>query len=170
MWRDNGDLVTIVTIYSDERRVQEGRDYAEAMGCDYVGMMNVGSELTGIDPGEIGEESQHTLLRLFGEATWIMAPLGIQHPDHKAVAAICRVLAPEDKLHHYLEIPYYLKQSNQQEVNDKSRGKTVMSMLRAPARKWRHYTIFKSQSKFFHFNQVTGFYNTPEILLKHESD
>jgi LmbE family N-acetylglucosaminyl deacetylase len=150
-WAAQGCEVTIVTVYAeDTRRAAEAERYAHAVGAKWVGLAyDEGEQVPPFSAWEVGDVLDRVIF-----------PLGIQHPDHIRV----RQLAPPGA-EFYAEIPYYTKQKNQTEVDDKIRGRAIESILTPHGRKFRHIPIFQSQSKFFYFNPAESL-KAPEIILR----
>lgn len=170
-WIKEGKTVVIVTVFSGTRkRAVDGRTYAEAVGAQWVGL--------GFD--EFAEpEARNAYLNtpfdpLVGHLSMlysagdvqVVSPLGIQNPDHKAVHEWLK--ASNDQLLYYVEIPYYTKLKNNDEVNGLLLSKRIASI-----RKPKHYKAddkywkcFKDQAKFFHFNPPESYKDVPEIMVK----
>ncbi|MBB76574.1 MAG: hypothetical protein CMJ75_18875 [Planctomycetaceae bacterium] len=141
-WVKDGDPVTILTVYGNPKRDAEAKAYAEAVGASHIAL--------GLAEGTPLEE--HAGEFVFPEDTVLIFPIGIQHPDHIEVAS----LADEDDWR-YLDQPYGSKVGNAEEVIEKTTGLAVHSLFRPHARKYRHVKLFKTQSKFF-------YYNDPKVL------
>lgn len=172
-WIKEGKKVIILTVFSGTRkRAKDAQAYADAIGAAWHGFGLVeggeGDPFEGVTfdplPGMLGMLYEPRSVTVIG-------PAGIQHPEHKAVRqwvyrcykhkfAYC-----EEKS--YVEIPYYTKLKNQEEVNDLICGSEIVSL-----KKPRHYKAdekywkcFKDQSKFFHFNPAEGYKDIPEIII-----
>lgn len=148
----------ILTVYANEKRSKEARAYAEAIGAVSVCMGYKESNMN--SGGAIRRDP--TILReiLAIGADRIIAPLGLQHPDHLRVAAS----RPANCLR-YLDTPYLSKQKLASILRIKTEGYTINSICFPPRSKWRRSDIYKSQSKFFYFN-LEKMYNLPEIVLE----
>ncbi|MEK0326123.1 MAG: hypothetical protein QQN63_10515 [Nitrosopumilus sp.] len=156
LWKD--DSVIIVTVYADEKREREAGVYADAVGAESVCLGLEESRMS-----SIGRICPIELLRaILAGLEWdhIVFPLGLQHPDHQRVA----VSRFPGSLR-YLDSPYLAKLKMAEALSRKAEGMYLYSICFPPKRKWRHVPIFKSQSKFFHFNPMADF-KIPEIILK----
>lgn len=147
----------ILSVFADERRSAEGRAYADAIGARYESM--------GIPESKM--DSGGPILRVPGlrerveavGAETVIFPLGLQHPDHLRVA----LSRPPGALR-YLDSPYFAKRKLRKDVEEKTRGLEVRSLILPSKRKARFVPIFKSQTKFFFYNPVDN-PRLPEVLL-----
>lgn len=175
-WIKDKRKVIILTVFSGTRkRARDAQAYAEAIGAEWEGFAFSEEYVTSpLDeypfaglPGMLGS--------LYGalDVSWVL-PLGIQHQEHKAVRewveqglnaqeANCR-----ECWSYYVEIPYYTKQKNQDEVNQLLLKKEFVSMKRP-----RHYKVdekywkcFKDQSKFFFYNPAEGMKDIVEMIVR----
>ena len=159
-WVKQEEEVTIMTVYGDEKRMNEAKQYAVAVGAKWIGLgvPETGGGLTrGGKPGEVILPDS-----VLGFDT-VCGPVGLQHPEHKAVAAALDVKL---LLLRYLEIPYGYKQKNRKAVNRAICGGHIASFLQPNKRKMRHAPIFKTQSKFFFYNPTGALAVHPEILIE----
>lgn len=157
--------VCIVTVYCDNRRAKESAKYAEAIGVEHLPLYCVEGGSMKDNAGELTPLRKAIDNRTIDPAKGtIVAPIGIQHPEHIAVARLVRQWLPISH-ERYLEIPYYTKQKLSQEMQSKVEHKQVVSMVWASNRKWKYIDIFKSQSKFFYFNPP-GTLPRLEIVLR----
>lgn len=90
---------------------------------------------------------------------WVVGPLGLQHPEHLAVAGAVSADAS------YVEIPYAYKTSMAAATSAALTGRTMVSWMRPNARKWRHHGLFKTQAKFFYFNPPTEMAGFAEVIV-----
>ena len=156
-WVKAGQDVTILTVFSTPQRRLEGVSYAKKVGVGYdylrgfTGMGGLNScepDLSGLQiPSKQGDQ--------------VILPLGLQHPDHRAVAAL-DIKQPW----YYVEIPYQSKLKLGAELQERLGGKSIVSMRFASARKWRHVELFKSQAKFYYFNKPNIMHKIPELIVK----
>ena len=157
-----GDEKTILTVYADERRDKEAKAYADAVGAGHICLglseSKMDSPTTSI---KAIPELRSKLHELEAEGyDLILFPLGLQHPDHIRVA----VSRPPDAAR-YVDTPYQTKQKLADTLLSKTKGMVIESVLYPPKRKWRHGTLFKSQSLFFHYNAGLGDSLLPEMVL-----
>lgn len=157
LWRDVFDI-TIITVFTDEKRTKEAEAYAAKIGVASVSLglteskMEDSSSPTVIQPLKLMLERDKYNVTVF--------PIGLQHRDHKSVA-----MTRMNDSWRYLDTPYQCKQKLGDELREKLRGKEVVSVAYPSKTKWRHIPIFKSQSKFFYFNDMEEM--TPcELVLK----
>jgi hypothetical protein len=156
-WRRGGFRITILTVQSAvENRAGEAAAYARAIGVDWVGL--------GYDYGQLPEAIDLTLALIPGydiTSTLVIAPYGIQHPDHIAIRNLLRPALL------YLDVPYYVKQKNQAELNDKFTGQELHSIYTPAHGKWnkRYWGCFPSQAKFFYYNPPREIARIPEIVI-----
>jgi LmbE family N-acetylglucosaminyl deacetylase len=149
-WKRGGFRITILTVQSAvENRAEEAEAYARAIGVDWMGL--------GYDYGQLP-----TTIDLAEPAsTLIVAPFGLQHPDHIAIRAILRPALC------YLDIPYYTKQKNQTELNQKLTDHELHSIY-TPAhgkQNKKYWGCFRSQAKFFYYNPPREIARIPEITV-----
>lgn len=139
----SGGAVCVVTVFSGTRkRGDEAARYAEAVGASWIGLG--ATESAGLGSGDsvdpivvgIGDDRDTRIL-----------PLGIQHPEHRAVAAGAR-----DGDWRYVEVPYAWKPMNADEASSLLVGRTTVAWRRPSPSKWRHVPIFKTQAMFFRYN------------------
>jgi hypothetical protein len=143
-WRERGLPVTIVTVYGNRARLTEAATFAAYVGAAHrpIGIPEANLGLSGeweteVPTGALGEL----------EGT-VIGPLGLQHPEHRAIAAVLPSTAQR-----YVELPYSRKQSTAEEVNRLLAGLTVVSWLPRSAKANAPSSIFKTQAKFWHFNR-----------------
>lgn len=91
----------------------------------------------------------------------VIGPLGIQHEEHKLVAA---ALPPNAQ--RYLDVPYAGKLKNGSEVRDLVRGRIVTSFAVPPMPKFNGARFFRSQAKFFYYNTPEALARCPEVIIK----
>lgn len=152
-----GAEVTILDVYGDEKRIQEGTVYAASINAlQYV---NLGLKESG-SPTEYPVQSIQGItldkvLSLVNISDLILLPLGIVHEEHIMVSRqltfVCKSL--EANYAYYLDQPYALMQKNQEEVEDRLRGKMIMHYVRPHASKYNAAKLFKSQSLFMYYNR-----------------
>ena len=156
IWGDS--KITIITVYANPKRGREAKDYAHAVGASSVVLELAETKMQGeyvqVAIPALDQALEHL------NADMLVFPLGLQHPDHLRV----RDAAPPGA-YYYLDVPYQCKQKLQSDLLKKTQGKSILSVVYPPKRKWRHYTIFKSQSLFFYYNPPEKLANTPEIIL-----
>lgn len=170
-WLKEGKTVTIVTVFSGTRkRARDGKGYADAVGAEWIGLgfdefadepTRDAYLKTPFDPMII-----NGIIPMYEpKDIKVVGPLGIQNPDHKNVRMWLNESLPA--LEMYVEIPYYTKLKNSDEVNALMFGKRVSSI-----RKPKHYKkddkywkCFKDQAKFFHFNPPESYVDVPELIL-----
>lgn len=155
-WVADGRQVTILTVYSGTRnRADDAEAYADAVGAAWRGLGVVESD-PGLDSGaEVPEPP-----RVRRPAAWVVAPLGLQHPEHRAV----RDATVADAW--YVEIPYAYKTKLAGEVTGALDGRSVVSWLRPHGRKWRHAKLFKDQARFFYYNPPEEMTNMAEVIVR----
>lgn len=140
-----GRHVIIVTVFSGTRkRAADAERYAAAVGAGYLGLglveahysITVEIETPGLDVVRADLPRDGTMI----------FPLGIRHPEHRAVA---RLAEPGD--YAYLDTPYQLRRRNAAEVASLLDGRTIVHYARPDwRRKYRHHALFKDQSMFFY--------------------
>jgi hypothetical protein len=186
LWRSLN--VLILTVYADAARTREAGAYAAAVGARSR-VLGLAESATGLaapvasPAGPVASPAgpaRRAGLRALPEVrnalreelgllepmdlivpadTLVLFPLGLQHPDHLQVAA-SRIPG----CGRYLDTPYQTKQKLAQELRDKTEGMYLYSLCYPGKRKWKHVPLFKSQSKFFHFNDLSGC-KIPETIL-----
>ncbi len=150
--------VTIVTVFSGTRnRAADALRYACRIGAEWVGLGLV--EGDSIDaPCEPFTAEWFEGLGGPGD-TWVW-PLGLRHREHRAVAAA----RPPGALA-YLDQPYSLVVRNAAEVAAALAGRTVVSYVHPPARKWHANDLFKDQRLYFH-RHAEQLPRCPEMLTR----
>lgn len=156
----NHPYVTILTVFSGTRkRALDARRYAESVGAKWEGLGYVESD--------VGLSSDVTLEpplkrdQLPSDGT-LLLPLGIQHPEHRAIASLRR----EGDLS-YLDTPYQLRYRNQTEAYRLLFGRTVLYWRRPDwRRKFLYHGLFRDQSMFMHRNAPKDLSGAPEIVVK----
>lgn len=139
-----GDDVTIVTVYGNAKRQREAALYASYVGAAHWAI--------GVPENDLGaNETYETELPggVLGHLDGtVIGPLGLQHPEHRAVS---RALPPGTA--RYVELPYSRKQSLSAEVTAALAGYRISSWLPRSAKANAAASIFKTQAKFWHFNR-----------------
>ena len=161
-WLKNGDQVTIVTVYSGTRkRAIDAQNYASSIGAAWVGL--------GYDEGDkyTNLEFRDKLNPLYDDDIAIYIPFGIQNKEHQQVRRA--IYFNEETVYQYLNIPYYTKPKNQEEVNAvlEDMEYVVTQITPGGGRKGdeKYWKCFKDQSKFFYFNPPESYKNIPEIIV-----
>lgn len=160
VWKSDEKL--IVTVYADDRRGREAGEYARSVGASHscLGLAESGmNEREGV---KVIPELRQEMTRL-QSITWdvVLFPLGLQHPDHLRVAATRPTGA-----FRYVDTPYQTKLKLGDDLAGKAEGMTLWSIRFPGLRKWRHQSVFKSQAKFFHYNEELTRSRLPEIVLQ----
>lgn len=156
---------TILTVFADSKRTKEAEAYASSIGAKSVVLGLEESKMLSSRPvrrisaieeffNGHGNKSKERYDR-------ILFPIGLQHPDHLDVAA-SRV--PNSA--RYLDTPYQTKQKLADCLLEKVDGMIVGSLLFPPKTKWRKAAIFKSQSRFFYYNEKLYESLLPEMTLE----
>jgi len=169
-WRKAGDATIIVTVFSGTRkRSRDAQDYARAVDAAWYGLGLI-EGLAG--EAEIKERWKDWVARI---QAWrnrglvtIYLPLAIRHPEHKMVRNAIAYTRGESKsvVQFYLDQPYAATQSNGPEVVGLLEGKIIASYLKPHAKKYRHFTLFKDQAKFFHFNPPAKLVGNIELIVR----
>lgn len=159
-WRRLGKAVHIVTVYGDERRWAEAAAYADRVGASWAcaGLPEGGHGLRAGD----WTPQRPTLgdLDLDG-GDGVCWPLGLRHPEHRAVAS----LAP-DGAWRYVELPYALTTANAAEATLMLTGRYVESWFRPNfAAKNAVAGIFRSQALFWYRNR-DRLRHAPEVIVR----
>lgn len=165
-WVKAGRSVTILTVYSATRsRGKDAKAYADAVGAHWIGMgleeMGQAREF-GAAPCNIPNFVAVTLQA----ADNVILPLGVGgHPEHHEVTEKFQNLYGGSKVLFYVDMPYACKLKNADDLHVRTRDKTVYSVRKPGARKWRHIPLFKDQAKFFHFNPAEDLAKTFELIV-----
>lgn len=168
-WIKNGNDVTIATIYSGTKgRGAEAKAYAEAIGADWFGIGAVEVRPRQDDPPECATacaEVRKAVLML-GSFDTLCLPVGIRHPEHRAVRKHLRGEWFKGNRYLYMEQPYSVVSTNHEELMTNIYNSRIESYMKPHMRKWRHIPIFKTQAKFFHFNPAEDLHRTFEMLVE----
>lgn len=151
--------LTIVTIYSTDRRDKEGEAYANQIGAEYQSLTikdqsHLSSPPKPIPPFkywgiDVKKEDQ------------LVFPIGLQHPDHVQVR---KQAQPGSWF--YLDTPYQAKLKLADDLRKLVMNRLIVSIRYPKSTKWRYIDLFKSQSKFFHWNPVESLRKIPEIIVQ----
>lgn len=175
-WIKEGRKVIIATVFSGTRkRAKDAQAYAEAIGAEWNGWgFAEGGENSPLDAHQF-DGLPGTLGMLYGvrDCSWVL-PLGIQHSEHKAVRKWVETGLYNFEVNccerwtYYVEIPYYTKLKNQEEVNQLMLNREFVSLKKPKHYKAdeKYWKCFKDQSKFFHFNPAEGTKDIPEIIVR----
>ena len=157
----NAERVTIVTVFSGTRkRGADAAAYARAVGAKWVGLGLVEGD-TGIGGDALIPSIPLTREDLPQDGV-VIFPLGIQHPEHKAVAA----LAVDGDMF-YVENPYQLRQKNQGELRALTEGRVLTYMNRPDGRaKYKFHDLFKDQGLFMYRNGPDALESAVEMILR----
>lgn len=96
----------------------------------------------------------------------IMAPLGIQHEEHIALAEVFRgnYVNRRAPILTYVDVPYCAKMKNANDLDALIEGFSVLSYRFPSAQKAKGHRIFKSQSLFFRNNPPEAIARIPEVI------
>lgn len=164
--------VEIVTVFNNEKRGKEAQEYAKRIGAS--------STLMGLEESKMNSEFNlanyfsvlnvtiKQAIKLYEEkearnVTYYI-PLGLQHPDHRALRHIENLTAPHRTLL-YVDTPYQTKRKNKIALEEGTISKRIRSLVFPPKKKWDLIPVFKSQSMFFHYNKYLIDSKIPEIVL-----
>lgn len=154
-WRADEVPTAIVTVYGDDRRLDEARRYAASVGADHIaiGRTEQGGGRAGDEVERLPRcEITATLGERYGDdlaaRCQVIYPAGIGHPEHRAVAALA---TPRDW--RYVEVPYSITTDLAGDTTRAITERRIVSWLRPNARKYAASSIFASQSQFFYFNR-----------------
>jgi LmbE family N-acetylglucosaminyl deacetylase len=162
-WVQQGRQVEVVTVFSaDESRALESASWARSIGAGWSGL---GYE------GYVGEWQPDfavaALARPLLPATMMepdtcrIWPLGLENPEHLAVAA----MAAETDFR-YVDTPYQLHPYQQHEVRQALTGRTIAWWQRTPRQKWKARTFFQSQALLFEEFPPSKLQGLPEIVVR----
>lgn len=159
----SGVPVTILTLFPEkatyrEKRNEEARAYAEAVGADWVGLSWLGKGAPLPTPSRE--------LRQLVSSSQLILPLAILHPDHIQARAYFDSQWPRAGAWYYLDQPYAIALKNDDAIARLIEGRRVVSYRYPGVRKFRHISIFKSQAKFFYFNPLEKLLRTSEVLVR----
>lgn len=159
-WIKSGNYVTIITVFTTPKLVEEAKKYTAALGARYRSLaLTTGMHgLKGPRP-KIPPFAQWGILTRPGDQ--LIFPLGIQHPDHLEVASKAPSLAWR-----YVDSPGQAKLKMGEEVQRLLQNKRIVSLKYPSKRKWRHIPIFQSQAKYFYYNPAESMYRIPEIVVR----
>lgn len=145
-WRERNLAVEILTVYGNPTRLREARSYAAYVGAIHrsLGVPEGDLGLAGEWMTELPSAARVVLASLTGR---VIGPLGLQHPEHRAVAAAL------PQAQRYIEQPYASKQSCCEELNERLDGRAVVSFRTRSAHANAAASIFKTQSQFWRFNR-----------------
>jgi LmbE family N-acetylglucosaminyl deacetylase len=161
-WSSEGKRVGIVTVYtSDESRVKETRQWAEAVGVEWHGLGHDQPASNWYDPGDTVPPLPAPLLpdTMMSPESFRLWPLGLRHPEHIAVAS-----SASDGDWYYLDTPYQLLSFNQERVRKALIGRTIEWWLLPPREKWADGRFFTSQKDLF--GRVDQLELVPEVIVR----
>lgn len=160
-WIKEGKTVIIGSVYTGGRkRNQEIQNYADLIGAS-VSCYNHDPEL---DP-DLGTFALPSTFLLGREAITLVCPIALQNHQHVKLRNWVEAVYQPD--FYYVDIPYYTKLKNQEEVNQKLQGFRIESVKKPKHYKGqeKYWKCFKGQSLYFHYNPPESFQNIPEMLL-----
>jgi hypothetical protein len=167
-WAKAKRRVTIVTVFATERRSLEAHSYATTIGVQQSTLYQEEHEhstVAAIPLDRIRSALVEALLNLSGDKVYLF-PIGLKHPEHQLVASTVEMSPPLlFPFVYYLDSPYWITQSNAQELMRKVAGRRVVSILRPHARKWKYIKHFQSQDKYFFHNPPSRFVGTVEMIV-----
>ncbi|MGH9025103.1 MAG: hypothetical protein ACRDWD_03150 [Acidimicrobiia bacterium] len=168
-WAREGRRVEVVTVYSDDDvRARESARWATSVGATWRGLGHrasdaialVGVTITAAEP--VPALPNRLLPEVMTEPSacriW---PLGLEHPEHVAVAAV----TPVGDLR-YIDTPYQLSLYHQTEVRRALDGRTFEWWLRPPRRKWDAAKLFASQARLFEHHTPDKLEAAAEIVVR----
>lgn len=161
-WIGEGRDVRIVTVYSTPDRAAESAAYAREVGARHValGVRPIGSALTTeASPVDLPASLVRDLRPDQGQWVW---PVGIQHPEHAAVADLGWRVDPSGW--GYVDLPYALKTGQEEATHRATYGREIVSFAPTGRRKWRFEPLYRSQAMFFHRNRDL-LARAPEIVV-----
>ena len=169
-WIKDGKRVIIVTVLSGTRkRARDSLAYAESIGATWIGLGY--DELVDwrslIKDAKFQPETGGLLSEYINPSDVdVIVPIAIQHEDHITVREWVEQTYPHP-IKYYLDIPYYLKSKNEDEVQIKIQDMKTLSIIKPKFTKGleKYWKCFKDQSKFFWMNPPEGYMNIPEIIL-----
>jgi len=144
-WKD--EELTIVTVFSSERRQREVQEYASRIGARSI-WLGYPENKSMRSPCCVEPSLEDKLEEPFQQRDRLILPVGIQHPEHLATAQ----MSESRRVWRYLDTPGYAKRKLADEVNGKIKNLRIVSLRKVHKSKWKHVELFKSQSKFFYFN------------------
>jgi hypothetical protein len=161
-WSREGRRVSVVTVYtSDESRVKETQQWAEAIGVEWHGLGHVQPASSWFDPTDTVPPLPTPLLpaTMMSPASWRLWPLGLRHPEHIVVAN-----SAPDGDSYYLDTPYQFLSFNQGRVRKALVGRTIEWWLLPPRDKWADTRFFTSQAELF--DRVDQLELVPEVIVR----
>ena len=166
-WISEHREVRIVTVYASPERAAESAAYAREVGARHVslGLTPQGAGLNGGWEAVPLPSAVLDTVRTDPPGTWVF-PVGIQHPEHRAVADLGWATEEGRRGWGYVDLPYALKVGQAEETRRLLASRTVVSWERPHAHKWRSVRTFKSQSLFFHRN-LDLLRHAPEVVVGH---
>lgn len=163
LWKDHD--ITILTVYGDKKRDAEAVEYARSVGAKSVCLsLPENKMLSEAKTKLIGPLTG--ILKVYAKDFILVYPIGIQHPDHRSVAYTCFKSETRRSKLVYLDCPYASKIKNTEEINQLTEGLPLYSIATPHSSKWNSIPVFKSQAKFFHFNDSLRTSKIPEIILQ----
>jgi len=150
-WKEEGYEVSLLTVFANAARTKEAAAYAESISVDFSCLGGEEASMTGESKPRLVGSLLRRLKEVGDNYGWIACPLGLQHPDHVSVRRTVDRYS-EERAWYYLDSPYQTKQKNNEELNEAISGMRIRSLRYPGKRKWYSKEIFKSQSRFFHYN------------------
>ncbi len=161
-WIGEGRRVGIVTVHSAETdRAQEAKAYASAIGATWLGLDRPSTPVRELfRPGAVPALPDPLLPEeLRDPSATRLWPLGLEHPEHVAVAEA----NPGDPC--YVDVPYLLNERRQEQVDARLRGRTIERWVAPPPQKWDDADHFPSQAALFTLYPVASMVHVPEIIV-----
>ena len=135
----------------------------DAIGADWLGLGLVEAGTSNVEgvaalPGGVRDD----LVALLGSnGVTMLGPLGLGHPEHRAVA---ETLPPEAR--RYVDLPIASRRRVQPELLAKTEGRRVVAIRVASARDFGEHGLFKDQARFMCFNPPAKLSRLPQVILR----
>lgn len=146
-------------------RGDESAAWCRTIGVDHVslGLVESGSGVAGDSSIEILSPDLivDSVAAAADRDVEVVLPLGLQHPEHLAVAMLP---IPCDL--RYLDAPYGNKLKLATEIELLLVGREIVSWVRPRSSDYRHSRLFASQSTFFLYNKPDALMRTVEVVTR----
>jgi hypothetical protein len=160
-WAGEGPLM-LVTVFSGTRqRARDAAAYADEVGAEWLGLGRIEGEPGNADGVAEVPGLEDDLRTLNASGVVMLGPLGIGHPEHRAVAEALPAGAWR-----YLDQPISGKRKSRVEVAAATRGLTVEALRIATARDFDSHDLFGDQSRFMFYNPPRDLTRLPQVVLR----
>jgi hypothetical protein len=160
-WAGEGPLL-LVTVFSGTRtRARDAAAYADEVGAEWLGLGRIEAEPGNAEGVADVAGLDEDLRTLNTSGVTMLGPLGLGHPEHRAVAE-----ALPDGAWRYLDQPIAGKRKSRAEVERATAGLTIAALRIATVRDFDSHDLFRDQARFMFYNPPRDLSRLPQVVLR----